>query len=337
MLRFWISAQSPPLEDGPEERFDRLSLAAGREAAGLELQEGDLVLVYQSKTGRAVRRRKADGTEERVRTVEGRKGIAAFAKVVGRAVHDPEIETTEYVDGTKLSWSWRVPINALAVDGHVPLSEVNRILGFKPTYNFGGFAYRDSGLREIEAHRYWALVEIFRRNAESPRAESDAVCGSRRLGPEGMDEERWARRLLVEFVAADPTLALREEGLETLGVDRELSAGDSADIVLEDGAGTVVVVQVDAEEDWLATIAHASLRRAMLELEMGRELGRSRVFVVAYSVSQEMRRICASYGVECFSVDSDLVRAWNGNRSSAAKIGCEDLEGRAPSFGETPS
>jgi hypothetical protein len=227
-----------------------------------------------------------------------------------------------------------VPINALAVDGHVPLWEVNRILGFKPAYNFGGFAYRDSGVREIEAHQYWALVEIFRRNAEGPRPGSDAVSGSRRLGPEGLAGERWARRLLVEFVAADPSLALREEGLETLGVDRELSAGDSADIVLEDGAGTVVVVQVDAEEDWLATIAHASLRRAMVELEMRCELGRSRVFVVAYSVSQEMRRICASYGVECYSVDSDLVRAWDGNRSDAAKIGCEDLEGRAPSFGE---
>jgi len=333
MLRFWISAQSPPLEDGPEERFDRLSLAAGREAAGLELQEGDLVLVYQSKTGRAVRRRKADGTEERVRTVEGRKGIAAFAKVVGRAIHDPGIETTEYVDGTKLCWSWRVPINALAVDGHVPLLEVNRILGFKPTYNFGGFAYRDSGLREIEAHQYWALVEIFRHNAESPPAESDAACSSHRLGPADLDEERWARRLLVEFVAADPTLALREEGFETLGVDRELSAGDNADIVLEDGAGTVVVVQVDAEGDWLATIAHASLRRAMLELEMGCDFGRSRVFVVAYSVSQEVRRICASYGVECFTVDRDLVRAWDGNRSDAAKIGRGDLEGRAPSLG----
>jgi hypothetical protein len=336
-VRFWISAQSPPLEGDPEERFDRLSLAAGREAAGLELRVGDLVLVYQSKSGRAVRRRRAGGTEERVRTVAGRKGIAAIAEVEGRAAHDPGIGTTEYVDGTALCWSWRAPIKPLAVDGHVPLSEVNRILGFKPTYNFGGFAYRDSGLREIEARQYRALVESFRRNAESPRVECKPVCGSRPLGPEGLDEGGWARRLLANFVAADPSAALREEGLETLGVDRALRAGDSADIVLEDGAGTVVAVQLDAEEDRLATIAHASLRRAMLELEMGCELGRSRVFLVGYSVSEETRQVCASYGVECFSVDRDLVRTWNGGRSSRNDAARGNPDGRASRFGENPS
>jgi hypothetical protein len=87
--------------------------------------------------------------------------------------------------------------------------------------------------------------------------------------------------------------------------------------VLEDRSGTVVAVQVEAEEDRLATIAHASIRRAMLELETGRGAGQSRVFVVAYSVSQEMRELCSSYDVECFSVDQDLVRSWYGHRTSS--------------------
>jgi hypothetical protein len=312
MVRYWISAQAPPLEGSPDQKFDLLWLAAGREAAGLQLEAGDLVLVYRSRSGRAVRRREADGTEGWVRTVAGPKGIAAVAEVEDRVAHDPEIGTTEYADGTSLSWSWRAPINAFAIDGYVPLSEVNRILGFKPSYNFGGFAYRNSGLREIEARQYWALVEIFRSNAKTLRPARDPVRSSRPLQPDAPGEEQGARRLLVEFVAADPTLALREAGLQTLTVARELPAGDRADIVLEDRAGSIVAVQVEAEKDCLATIAHASIRRAMLELVMGCRLGQSRAFVVAYSVSQEMRQLCASYGVECFAVDRGLVRSWEG-------------------------
>jgi RecB family endonuclease NucS len=121
----------------------------------------------------------------------------------------------------------------------------------------------------------------------------------------------------VDYIAADPVLALREAGLETLAVAQELPAGDSADLVLEDRDGTVVAVQVGAEEDRLATIAHASMRRAMLELEMGRRRGRSRVFVVAFAVSREMRELCASYGIECFAVDEELVRSWEGHRTGA--------------------
>jgi hypothetical protein len=309
-VRYWIAAQSPPLEGSPDQKLDRLSLAAGREAAGRELEVGDLVLVYQSRSGRAVRLREANGTEKKVRTMAGRQGIAALAEVTGPIAHDPEIGRTHYVDGTEISWSWSVPTAAFSVHGHVPLSDVNRILGFKPTYNFGGFAYRNSGLREIEGHQYWALVERFRSSATNLRSV-------RPLPPDGPGEERGGRRLLVEYVAADPTLALREAGLETLAVAHDLPAGDSADIVLEDRAGAVVAVQVDAEDDWLATIAHTSLRRAMLELEMGRRLGESRVFVVAYSVSREMRELCASYGVETFAIDRNLVRSWNGHRSSA--------------------
>jgi hypothetical protein len=308
-VRYWISAQSPPLEGSPARQLDCLSLAAGREAAGLELEPGDLVLVYQSKSGRAVRRRDADGTEEWVQTVVGQQGIAAVAEVEGRVTRDAQIGKTEYVDGTELYWCWRAPVNVFSTDGYVPLLDVNRILGFKPSYNFGGFAYRNSGLRQIEAGQYWSLVEIFRSNAKSARPARDLIGSSR--------EERGARRLLVDYVAADPTFALREAGLETLAVAHELPAGESADIVLGDRTGAVVAVQVDAEEDCLATVAHASIRRAMLELEMERGPGQSRVFLVAHSVSQEMREICASYGIECFAVDEELVRSWGRHRTSA--------------------
>jgi hypothetical protein len=91
--------------------------------------------------------------------------------------------------------------------------------------------------------------------------------------------------------------------------------------VLEDRTGTFVAVQVDADEDCLATIAHASMRRAMLELELGRRAGQSRTFVVAHSMSQGMRELCSSYGVECFAVKSELVRAWDAHRRSEGPVG----------------
>jgi hypothetical protein len=317
-VKYWMLAQAPPLEGSPGRAFDCLSLAAGREAAGLEVEPGDLVLFYQSKSGRAVRQRDAEGGESWVPTVAGRQGIAAVAEIQGRATRDAQTGTTEYADGAELCWCWRAPVNAFSTDGYAPLSDVNRILGFKPSYNFGGFAYRNSGLREIEAGQYWALVEIFRSNAKSTRPARDPIRSWRRLGASGSGEEHDARQLLLSYVAADPTLALREAGLATMAVAHELPAGDSADIVLEDQAGAVVAVQVEVEEDRLATIAHASIRRAMLELETGQRPGQSRVFVVAYSVSQEMRELCSSYGIECFAVDQDLVHSWNGRRANAS-------------------
>lgn len=313
-MKYWLSAQAPPLEGSPDRQFDCIPLAAGREAAGLELAPGDLVLVYQSKSGRAVRRRDADEAEDWVQTVAGRQGISAVAEVQARVTHDPQIGQTTYADGTELRWCWRAPIEAFSTDGYVPLADVNRILGFKPTYNFGGFAYRSSGLREIDASQYWALVEVFQSNAKGVRPPRDPLRSARPVGTGGGEGRL---RLLVDYVASDPSFALREAGLETLAVAHQLPAGDSADVVLEDRAGTVVAVQVDAEEDHLATIAHACIRRAMLELEMGRRPGQSRAFVVAYSVSQEMRELCGSYDVECFAVDQDLVRSWDGRRTSA--------------------
>ena len=155
-------AQAPPIEGSPGREFDCVSLAAGREALGLELEPGDLFLLYQSKSGRAVRRRDPDGREVCVPTRAGRQGIAAVAEIQGRITRDTRVGTTEYADGSELCWCWRAPVNAFSTDGHVPLSDVNRILGFKPSYTFGGFAYRSSGLREIGVGQYWALVERFR-------------------------------------------------------------------------------------------------------------------------------------------------------------------------------
>lgn len=315
-MRYWISAQAPPLEGGPEREIDRIPLAEGREAAGLELEPGDLVLVYQPKSGRAARRRDAEGSEQWARTARGRQGIVALAEVEGRAMRDPRTPRTEYADGAELCWCWQVPIRAFSIDGYVPLADVNRILGYKPAYNFGGFAHRSSGLREIEAGEYWSLVEIFRSNAKTARAAGDSIHGRRPARARGPGEEPHALPLLVDYVASDPALALREAGLETLSVAHELPAGERIDVVLEDRSGTFVAVQVDAGEDCLAAIAHASVRRAMLELELGRRAGQSRAFVVAHSMSRGMRELCASYGVECFDVQSELVRSWDAHRRS---------------------
>ena len=66
------------------------------------------------------------------------------AEVEGRVTRDAQIGKTEYVDGTELCWCWHAPVDAFSNDGYVSLLDVNRILGFKPSYNFGGFAYRNS-------------------------------------------------------------------------------------------------------------------------------------------------------------------------------------------------
>ncbi len=111
--------------------------------------------------------------------------------------------------------------------------------------------------------------------------------------------------------------------------------GDRADIVLADRFGRAVAVAVAVEvevdvggnqnEGLLQALKYA----VMLEPLYGRERGDSRAMLVAYTVTESMRALCAKYGVECVVLAREGVDAWHAahpalqDTSLSAKVVCE--------------
>lgn len=273
-MNYWLTTQWPPREDNPDLLPSGVWLPDGREAAGNCLREGDLVLIYQSQTGRTEIRRRPDGTQERVRSLVGKGGIIAIGRVCDRLSEREGSTTTEYENGTSIWWRWWTPIELLSRSGFVPRVELNGILGYDPTYSLRGFGDRKSGLKRIAAQQYHALVDIFRSQRPNvlPPFRTSVRRGGRREGTEAEGEEH---RRLKEYVASNPSEVLGERGMRHLHTEYLFPTGDQADVVLEDHIGRIVGVEVEVSvtdeqnEGMLQAIKYRRMLEPLTEREMG--------------------------------------------------------------------
>ncbi|MBU0492180.1 MAG: hypothetical protein KKA73_30515 [Chloroflexi bacterium] len=161
-MRYWLTTKWAPLENKPGEKPSDIWIADGREAAGSAIREGDLVLIYQTKSGPTELHRNPDGVKCPVRRIGGKEGIIAIARVKGCLWEETGKKETEYDDRTKRRWCWHAPTKEITSDGFVPRVQVNRVLGYKPTWSLRGFGRLHSGLKEITKEEYDALVKIFK-------------------------------------------------------------------------------------------------------------------------------------------------------------------------------
>lgn len=141
-MNHWVTTQWPPQADQPESPPDGVYLPDGREEAGADLREGDLVLIYQSRTGRTEIRHRPAGTRERVRSIRGKEGIVAIARARDGLSEREGSTPTEYQNGTRIWWRWWTRVELLSRSGFVPRIELNRVLGYDPTYSLRGFGDR---------------------------------------------------------------------------------------------------------------------------------------------------------------------------------------------------
>ncbi len=313
-MNFWVTAHWPPRSnDNDSEREIGVWIPDGREEAASELQCGDLVAVYETRSGRTEIRELQDGTILKTPFKTGREGIICYGTATGPITAIPDSQPQKYWDNTEINWKWHTGLTIMSRSGFVARAELNRILDYSPTYNLRGFGDRHSGLKRVSESQFQSIRESF--HASCP-IELPTVSEVPRSRP-GDGHEGDVHLNLKNYIAADPASALNESGLRTLRVEFEFATGDRADIVLADSHNRIIGVEIEpAVADFeLPGPLQAIKYRHMLECVSNRESGDSRGMLIAHSISSQIKDVCAKYGVETYEVSYESVEAWLAERA----------------------
>jgi len=279
-------------------------LPDGREQAGTDIEIGDRVLIYQSKTGRP-EIKNIKGKRAVFRPTQGKEGIIAIVEVVGDLEKLEDSVPSKYTWGKDIWWRWRAITEPVSMNGFVPRREVNKILGYRPDNPLRGFGDWKSGLKKLSRSEYDELVSVFKqhpRKIDIVRSAKKTVGG---WGPHDGAGESHEHRNFKEYVASNPSAILGEQGLETVGVEYLFPSGDKADVVFRDSDGNIIgaEIEIKVESTELVGVLQAIKYRYMLALMEERRNFETRAFLIAKAISQDIVDLCKQYEVECFIVD----------------------------------
>jgi hypothetical protein len=151
-MGYWLTAHWPPLQEWAKPPLG-VYLADGRQEAGQDLRPGDLVFIYQTKTGKP----RKDGKPYRL----GREALVFLVRATTRIKEFSEEEREVYKDGTTLWWKWQAK-TSLEEYGFCPRQIVCQVLGYNPNYNFRGFGKQHSGLLPLDKTQFDFLYRRFR-------------------------------------------------------------------------------------------------------------------------------------------------------------------------------
>ena len=152
--KFWVTTQWPQYEVSKSDDFD-IELQERHENADLELNEGDLIFIYELKTGYV---EKGCGKRK-----TGKCGIVALVQANGRFEENPKKEMRIYYNGNKevkMRWKRLAKVKTVSKNGFVSREKLNRILGYKSNYNLRGVG-NGSGLKIINKRVFCQLLELF--------------------------------------------------------------------------------------------------------------------------------------------------------------------------------
>jgi hypothetical protein len=307
MMNYWLTTHWPRYTTDPSADVKPgVWLQKAAKSVGARLASGDVVFVYQAQSGPDGIGTTAAGKEVLKPRRRGRAGVTAVGIALAPFTGlDDEAALERYADGSEKWGRWHAPLQLRSQSGFVPRAEINRALGYKVGFNFHGFGNQHSGLKLLEPSEADRLLEAFlgdRQGLPAPERSRRHLHGE-------TEPESDAHRNLKLFVASDPSRVLGEEGLSTLAVEYQFPTQDRADLVLEDRFGCVIglEVEVDCGPDHIAGVLQAIKYRRMLEVMLKRHLGDGRAMLVAYSLSPEVRELCARYDVEAVAVSRETV------------------------------
>lgn len=310
--RFWVTTHWPHRTDiGADDRHEGVHLPNGRHLDGQKIAPGDLVAIYESRTGRDLIIENVSGRPRTLTSHVGREGVVDLVEVASELYTDPESEPEKYQDGTSIWWRWHADTKPYLSSGFVPQVELNGILGYKPGYNLRGFGDDHSGLKEVDVKCFADILAAFKRNrgnSEAGKLLAKAKSFPRVGGGFGGGESEEHRRL-KDAIAANPSGILKEPGLKLIKKEYSFDSGDKADIMLEDAHGRIIGLEVEVGVDLrnLAGVLQAIKYRFMGALTEGVKFQDSRSMLVAYTISQEIRTLCEKYEISCFEIkESDL-------------------------------
>jgi len=280
-------------------------LPDGREQAGADIEIGDRVLIYQSKTGRP-EIKNIKGNRVVFRLTQGKEGIIAIAEVIGDLEERKGSVASKYTYGKDIWWRWRADTHPISMNGFVPRLRVNQILGYKLGNTLRGFGDYKSGLKKLSESEYNELLGEFKKH---PR-KIEIVRKAKKKGGWGPHDEigeSKEHRDLKEYVASNPSDILGEPGLETLKIEYPFPSGDKADIVFRDVDGNIIgaEIEINVIGNQIVGVLQAIKYRYMLALMEERKYFETRAFLIAKSISKDIVNLCKKYEVECFVVGDD--------------------------------
>lgn len=305
---YWFTTHWPPRVDADESGTGTgVWVPEGRQQAANDMRPGDYIAVYEARSGRAEIRTLSDGGETRVACKSGRGEMICYGTVGSRISAIPDSQPQKYTDGTEIWWRWHAGVTVCSRSGFVSRLDINKILGYKPAFNFHGFGDYHSGLKKITEAEFKALVQVFHASRPIKLPVNTRSGGHRYGGGEGS-----VHLNLKNYVAAKPDVALKESGLRLLGVEYEFPTNDRADIVLVDQHNRIVGVEIEPSVEGIDLVGPLQTikYRYMLECFTDREPGDSRGMLIAHEISAQVKTVCAHYGVECYEISREVVDSW---------------------------
>lgn len=294
-MAFWMTTHWPRREDRSLEE-PRYGVWVQNKKKKLidRVSPGDLVFIYETKSGPAIKQTYVDGSVKSVRRHPGGEGIVALVEVTEVASQPEDSQPEEYADGSKLWWRYCAPTRSINSGGFIPREEVSGLLGYDNSYNFHGFGEKHSGLKEITADLFDQILDRF--SASTCAIERKRI---EHLPPPKFGGEGPEHKALKLRIANDPAGVLGETGLTLWKTEWPLPTGDRIDLVLKDALGRFVAVEVEVncERSEIAGPLQCMKYRAMLSYLFNRPLEEFRCILVAHSIHADVCGRCATHTI----------------------------------------
>jgi len=297
-MRYWITTHWPRRRDQSTNQPQNGIWVKNENRTVIDrVAPGDLVFLYETKSGRDILRNNADGSTTKVSRHPGAEGIVALAEVTQRAFEPENSRPEEYANGTKLWWRYYAPTQSVDSSGFISRTELNSVLGYAADNVLRGFGEQNSGLKEISEDVYEQLRSCFLLSSEKSEKERIALAPAHRFGSGGEGTEHLA---LKQRIAQDPAGVLGELGLRFWDIEWVLPTGDKIDVVLKDRLGRFVAVEVEVccSASELAGPLQCMKYRAMLSYFFQRPLEEIRCILVAHSEHAAVCERCGNHEIE---------------------------------------
>src|SRR5258708_7480386 len=120
-MSYWITTHWPRRLDEPvgEPRYGVWVQDSKRQLID-RVSPGDLVLIYESRSGPTAIRNYADGSSHRIPCRRGGEGVVAMVRVIEAAQQPEDSEPEHYTDGSTMWWRYCAPTTSVNSAGFIP-------------------------------------------------------------------------------------------------------------------------------------------------------------------------------------------------------------------------
>ncbi|MGD0896814.1 MAG: endonuclease NucS domain-containing protein [Thermoguttaceae bacterium] len=300
-MNYWLTTHWPP-PVGTKDRFATTGawVPDGKQAVMDDMQPGDLMFIYESKTGKTIVKKTAGGVLLHERRRKGEEGIVALVEITSQPAEAVGKPPDNYSDGTSVWWRYKADGKVINSVGFVPRKELAKLLGYAENYAFRGFGDHNSGLKKLRSPHYDAIHAAFL----ASQSDVELALKKKRATGEKGGGEGPVHKSLKEYIAAHPEEALKEPGLHLLEIEYPFATGDRIDVLLEDKNGRLVTVEVevDCDDNEVAGPLQCMKYRAMIAYLLDRRVSEVRTVLAARSITAKVKKQCGGYEVEVVEI-----------------------------------